>query len=228
MTVVRPEPAEDLQPWRTSAGWRLVRLAQRWIDARSEGVVVGLMLAVFVVLWMAFQTLSLAPVDLRDDASEAALWAQHFAFGYKHPPLTAWLFMAWFAVFPRTDWAMHLEAVAIVAATLAVTWRLLRDHLDRDRSLFGLAALILVPLYTFKAAELNANTVMMPFWAAALLFYLRARRGLGVSDSVLAGAFASFAMLGKYWAVYLFAGMAAAALIGAGRRGGFGDRRRPI
>ena len=165
---------------------------------------------------MVFQTVSLLPVDLRDDASEAALWAQAFAFGYKHPPLTAWLFMAWFAVFPRANWAMHLAAVAIVAATLAVTWRLLRDHLDRDRSLFGLAALILVPLYTFKAAELNANTAMMPFWAAALLFYLRARRGLGVWDAVLAGAFASLAMLGKYWAVYLFAGMAAAV---AHRRG---------
>ena len=146
------------------------------------------------------------------------MWAQTFAFGYKHPPLTAWLFMAWFAIFPRTNWAMHLEAVAIAAATLAVTWRLLRDHLDRDRSLFGLAALMLVPLFTFKAAELNANTAMMPFWAAALLFYLRARRSLSGWDAVLAGAFASFAMLGKYWAVYLFAGMALASLTGAGAR----------
>ena len=218
MTVVRPEPAEDLQPRSANIGWRLMRRAQCWVSARSEGVVVGLILAVFVVLWMAFQTISLAPVDLRDDASEAALWAQHFAFGYKHPPLTAWLFMAWFAVFPRANWAMHLEAVAIVAATLAITWRLLRDHLDRDRSLFGLAALILVPLYTLKAAELNANTVMMPFWAAALLFYLRARRGLDAWDSLLAGACASCAMLGKYWAVYLFAGMAVAALAGTGAR----------
>ncbi len=218
MTVVRPEPAEKLQPRSANVGWPLVRLAQRWVSARSEGVVVGLMLAVFIALWMAFQTISLAPVDLRDDAAEAALWAQHFAFGYKHPPLTAWLFMAWFAVFPRANWAMHLAAVATVAVTLAIAWRLLRDHLDRERSLLGLAALILVPLYTFKAAELNANTVTMPFWTAALLFYLRARRSLGVWDSVLAGAFASFAMLGKYWAIYLFAGMAVASLIGAGTR----------
>ena len=36
------------------------------------------------------------------------MWAQHFAFGYKHPPMTAWLFMAWFAVFPRQDWAVDL------------------------------------------------------------------------------------------------------------------------
>ena len=207
-----------MPPQNTGAGWGLMRMVQRWIDARSEGVLVGLMLAAFIVLWLAFQTVSLLPVDLRDDASEAALWAQTFAFGYKHPPLTAWLFMAWFAIFPRTNWAMHLEAVAIVAATLAITWRLLRDHLDRNRSLLGLAALILVPLYTFKAAELNANTAMMPFWTAALLFYLRARRSLDGWDAVFAGAFASFAMLGKYWAVYLFAGMAVASLTGADAR----------
>ena len=75
-----------------------------------------------------------------------------------------------------------------------------------------------MPIFTFKAAELNADTVMMPFWAAALLFYLRARRGLGVWIPLLAGAFASFAMLGKYWTVYLFAGMAAAAMTGTDTR----------
>ena len=218
MTAVRPDPAEQSRLRKTAADWRLIGTAQRFVGGSGEAAMAVCALAIFAVLWMAFQTVSLAPVDLRDDASEAALWAQSFAFGYKHPPLTAWLFMLWFAIFPRANWAMHLEAIAIVTATLAVTWRLIRDHLDRDRSLFGIAALILVPLYTYKAAELNANTVMMPFWAAALLFYLRARRGLGAWDAVLAGAFASLALLGKYWAVYLFAGMAAAALVGAGTR----------
>jgi hypothetical protein len=47
----------------------------------------------------------------------------------------------------------------------------MRDHLDRDRALLGLAALSLVPLYTFLTQRLDANTVMMPFWPAALLFY---------------------------------------------------------
>lgn len=218
MTAARPDPAEQSSSPRAGAGWRLVEAAQRWVGGRNEGAVVACMLGIFAVLWLAFQTVSLAAVDLRDDASEAALWAQSFAFGYKHPPLTAWLFMAWFALFPRANWAMHLEAIAMVTATLAITWRLLRDHLDRERSLFGLAALILVPLFNYKVAELNANTVMMPFWAAALLFYLRARRGLGAWDAVLAGAFASLAMLGKYWAVYLFAGMALASLLGPGTR----------
>ena len=64
---------------------------------------------------------------------------------------------------------------------LGITWRLLRDHLDKNRALLGLVALVLIPLYDIKTAILNANTVMIPFWAAALLFYLRARRGLGAS-----------------------------------------------
>ncbi len=184
----------------------------------GDGLPVAMALFGFLALWLAFHTVALAPVDLRDDASEAALWAQHFAFGYKHPPMTAWLFMAWFAVLPRTDWAMHLLAGTIVTVTLAISWPLLRDYLDRNRAWLGLAALMLIPLYTVKAEELNANTVMMPFWAAALLFYLRARRGLGLLDSVLAGAFASAAFLGKYWAIYLLAGMASAAVCGTGTR----------
>ncbi len=218
MMVHQSAPATPSRPQLSGGGRRLLQLAQNLTSSSGEGAVVAAIIALFVVLWMAFHSVSLAPVDLNDDAAEAALWAQHFAFGYKHPPMTAWLFMLWFALFPRTNWAMHLEAVVIVAATLAITWRLCRDRLDRDRSLFGLAALVLVPFYTFRAAELNANTVMMPFWAAALLFYLRARRGLGVVDSLLAGICASLAMLGKYWAVYLFAGMGAASLVGDARR----------
>ena len=135
-------------------------------------------LIAFVALWMLFDVVSLASVDLHPDWSEAALWAHHFAFGYKHPPMTAWLFILWFAVFPRQDWAADLLNVVVVAAGLGITWRLLRDHLDKNRALLGLVALVLIPLYDIKTAILNANTVMIPFWAAALLFYLRARRGL--------------------------------------------------
>lgn len=196
----------------------LVAAARRIVDESGEGRIVAGALIAFVVVWMAFHTVSLWPADLRNDAAEAGLWAQAFAFGYKHPPMTAWLFDAWFAVFPRSDWAMHLCAVLLSAVTLAIAWRLNRDHLDKNKALFGLAALILVPLFTFKTAELNASTAMLPFWAAALLFYLRARRSLGFWDSFLAGACASAAMLGKYWTVYLFAGMALAAVVGAGAR----------
>lgn len=197
---------------------RLVEFGRRYVADTCEGTIVLTVLVAFVAVWMVFWTISTASVDIHVDNDEALLWAKHFAFGYKHPPMTGWLFIAWFSIFPRQQWAVDLLNVTNCAVALGIAWRLLRDHLDKDRALLGLIALILIPLYEVKAEVLNANTVMMPFWAATLLFYLRARRGLGTLDSLLAGAFASCTMLGKYWAVFLFAGMAAAALIGPGTR----------
>ena len=197
---------------------RLTALGQRFIGENGEHTIVLSVLVGFVVAWMIFWTISTAPLDIHIDNDEALLWARHFAFGYKHPPMTGWLFMAWFAVFPGQQWAVDLLNVTNSAVALGVTWRLLRDHLDKNRALLGLVALILVPLYDVKAEVLNANTVMLPFWAATLLFYLRARRNGGAVNAFLAGVFASLTMLGKYWAVFLFAGMAVAALVGPGTR----------
>jgi 4-amino-4-deoxy-L-arabinose transferase-like glycosyltransferase len=218
VTISHPDPADGLRPQRANFGAQFINSAAQFLTASAEGRIVACAVAGFIAVWTVYDTVSLWPVALHWDASEAALWAQHFAFGYKHPPMTAWLFAAWFAVFPRADWAAHLLAVTICAITLAVSWRLTRDYLNKNKALFGLAALSLIPLFTFKATELNANTAMMPFWAAALLFYLRARRGLGVWNALLAGAFASLTMLGKYWAIYLFAGMAVAAIAGPDAR----------
>jgi 4-amino-4-deoxy-L-arabinose transferase-like glycosyltransferase len=218
VTISHPDPAGSLRPQDAKFGSQVIRSAAQFVAASAEGRLVAWGIVGFIAVWMVYDTVSLWPAALHWDASEAALWAQHFAFGYKHPPMTAWLFAIWFAIFPRADWAAHLLAVTICAITLAVSWRLCRDHLDKYKVLFGLAALSLIPLFTFKATELNANTVMMPFWAAALLYYLRARRGLGVWNALLAGAFASLTMLGKYWAIYLFAGMAVAAVAGEDAR----------
>ena len=79
---------------------------------------------------------------------------------------------------------------------------------------------------------------MMPFWAAALLFYLRARRSLSAWTPCSRERAPSLVLLGKYWGVYLFAGMAVASFVGAGDAtilavtgsvrdgGGRGDRAR--
>jgi 4-amino-4-deoxy-L-arabinose transferase-like glycosyltransferase len=218
MSVARHGPTDQERSRIAGFGERLTQAVQRLLAETSEGTIVLAILAGFVPLWMIFWIVSTAPLDAHVDAGEASVWAQHFAFGYKHPPMTAWLFELWFAVFPRERWASDLLIVTSNAVALAISWRLMRDHLDKNRALLGLVALVLVPLYTVKAEVLNANTVTAPFWAATLLFYLRARRGLGLADALLAGAFAGLTMLGKYWAVFLFAGMAVAAVTGPGTR----------
>jgi hypothetical protein len=194
------------------------RAAERFVAGNREGAVLAATLAVFLVLWTLYHVLSSATLDADPDISEVAVAALNFGVGYHHPPLQPWVFAIWFAVFPRTAWAVKLLAMTLVTSALAITWRLLRDQLDRNRAFIGVSALTLTPLYTFLALTLDANTVMMPFWAATLLFYLRAYRSLAVFDAVLAGGFAGLAFLGKFWAVYLMAGMAVASLVGRGTK----------
>lgn len=192
-----------------------VRFAERVVQRNGERVLFGAALAIYAALWMLYATISNATVDSHFDVSEASVWAEHLAFGYKHPPMSAWIFWIWFSVFPRTNWAAHLLAVTMTTVALAFTWRLLRDYLDRERALVGIAALMLVPFYTFQASRFNANLVMVPFWPAAILFYLRARRNFGMSDAIFAGVFTALAFLGKYWSIYLIAGMLVTALVGS-------------
>lgn len=193
---------------------RLIQASADFVRTNRSTHLLLTALAAYAALWFAYFYISHAAVDVHFDVSEASIWARTFELGYKHPPMTAWIFRAWFAIFPQSDWAAYLLAVTNVAATLAITWALLQDHLDKDRALVGLMALILVPFYTFLASKFNANTVMMPFWAATVLFYLRARRSFLWSDAVLAGAFAGLTFLGKYWGVYLIGGIVVASSIG--------------
>ena len=193
---------------------RLVQAVADFVRRNSSGRLFRITLAVYAVLWMLYFSVANATVDIHYDLSEESVWAQTFAFGYKHPPMTAWIFRAWFSIFPRADWVAYLLATVNIVVTLAVTWTVMRDHLNKERALVGLTALILVPFYTFLAARFNANTVMMPFWSAAVLFYLRARRDVRWTDAVLAGAFAGLTFLGKYWGVYLIAGIAVASIAG--------------
>ena len=80
---------------RAALAERLVRDAVRLLSDNGEATIVAFVLATFVAAWMLFWEISTASVDVHFDASEAVVWAQHFAFGYKHPPLTGWLFALW-------------------------------------------------------------------------------------------------------------------------------------
>src|SRR5208282_3511967 len=141
------------------------------------------------------------PIQNSPFASRLVRAAQRLVAGNSERTIVLSVLVAFIAVW-MLFWTVSTASVDIYTdADEAIVWA-------------RLFALLLIPLYNAKAEVLNANTVMIPFWAATLLFYLRARRGLGMSDAFFAGAFASFTVLGKYWAVFLLAGMAVASMIG--------------
>jgi 4-amino-4-deoxy-L-arabinose transferase-like glycosyltransferase len=184
--------------------------------ARRERNVV-LMLAVYVAVWTAYGTIAKSSQGLHPDMTELLDWSQHLALGYKHPPFAAWLVWLWFSVFPVAGWSYYLLAMLMPAIALWIVWRLSADYLDIEKRIFGLALLTLVPFFNFHALKFNVNTVLMPLWAATTWWFLRSYATRSARYAALAGLGAAGAMLGKYWSVFLIAGLVAAALI---------DRRR--
>src|SRR6516162_6490425 len=193
------------------------QFADRLLDAlndrgRSERTVALILLA-YVALWTAYGVIAKGGQDIHFDMSEQFTLARELAFGYyNHPPLNMLIVRLWFSVFPAADWAYYLLAGTNAAIALWIAWRLFARFLDDHKRVLGLALLTLVPFFNFHALKFNSNTVLMPLWAATTLLFLRSFETRRVVDAVLAGIAAAAAMYGKYWSVFLLAGLAIAAL----------------
>jgi 4-amino-4-deoxy-L-arabinose transferase-like glycosyltransferase len=200
----------------------LDRLAGALVDpTRRDRTVVQLLIA-YVAIWTLYGVLAKGSQDVHFDMGEAVAWSREPAFGYsKHPPLSAWVVEGWFAIFPLADWAYYLLAISLAGLALWVAWVLSARWLDGEKRAAGLALLTLVPFFNFHALKFNANTVLIPLWAATTLWFLRSFEERDLVAAVLAGLAAAAAMLGKYWSIVLLTGLAVAALADPRRRAYF-------
>jgi hypothetical protein len=100
---------------------------------------------------------------------------------------------------------------------LWIVWRLSADYLEIEKRVVGVILLMLMPFYNFHALTFNVNTVLLPTWAATTFWFLRSYKTRTTLYSALAGIGAATCMLGKYWSIFLLAGLIAAALIDSRR-----------
>ena len=184
--------------------------------ARRERNVL-LALVAYALVWTLYGTIAKSSQGLHPDMTELIAWSRDLAWGFKHPPLAAALVWLWFKIFPVAEWSYYLLAMLMPATALWIVWRLSADYLDVEKRVAGLALLMLVPFFNFHALKYNVNTVLLPAWAATTFWFLRAYKTRSALYSALAGFGAAGAMLGKYWSVFLLAGLALAALIDARR-----------
>ena len=207
------------------ARWRLLAPVERLLDAlmdpaRRERTCLWLM-AAYVAVWGLYGAIAKSSQDLHFDMGEmVALSRENLIGTRKHPPLGSWLVRLWFDVFPLQDWAYYLFAVVIATIGLWIAWKVAADYLDGEKRVVGLALLTLVPLYNFQALKFNANTVLIPFWAATTWWFLRSFETRNLGYAALAGLAAAAAMLGKYWTIFLLAGLVIAAIADP-RRGAY-------
>lgn len=179
---------------------------------RRERYMLGV-LSAYAAIWTTYGVIAKSNQDIHYDSAEIVAWSRELSLGYpKHPPLAAWLARTWFSAMPVTDWSYYLFTMLSVTTSLWMSWRLFAQRLDAERRVIGVALLMLVPFFNFHALRFDHNTVLMPLWAATTLAFFRAFEKRTICWSILAGIAAASAMLGKYWSVFLLAGLAGAAV----------------
>ena len=170
-----------------------------------------------VVLLTAFRIYAIrhGSADLFVDESQYWFWGQELAFGYySKPPLIGWVIRASVELSGSdASFWVRLPAPLFHAATAMILGYIANTYLGRAAAIVTALGYISLPLVAVGSFLISTDTIMFPFLALALAFYLRAFDGGGGRWPLLAGAMLGAAFMAKYAAIYyvLCAALAAVA-----------------
>jgi hypothetical protein len=188
-------------------------------DDRRGRRTAAALIALYALLWWAYAVVAKSTQSIHFDMGEVFAWSTELSYGYpKHPPFPAWVAAAWFAVFPRADWAYYLLATTSVAVALWFTWLISIRFVEGERRAVALLLLAFAPMFNFLTLKFNSNALLIPTWAGATFLFLRSYSSRTLAAGALAGAGAAIAMLTKYWSAFLIVGFAAGAFVHPQRR----------
>ncbi|MBV1868234.1 MAG: glycosyltransferase family 39 protein [Marinosulfonomonas sp.] len=152
--------------------------------------------------------------DIFVDEAQYWLWGQNLDLGYySKPPLAAWVIRAttelagsnspFWIRFPAP--VFHGLTAVILAAIAA------RMH-SRQAAMWTVVTYLTLPLVSVGSSLISTDTILAPFFALGLLFYLRLVDSGHVVHALLAGLAIGLAFMAKYAGVYFLLGAALAAI----------------
>ena len=173
----------------------------------SDPVVLGLVLVAAITL-LRLWGLWLSDTDLFFDEAQYWIWGQNLDFGYySKPPLIGWVIRA-VTDLAGSDSPFWVRAAAPVfhgAAALALI-ALARRLMDgRAALLVGLAYLSL-PMIALGSLLISTDTILLPFWCAALLLWARLAEAPRLGEAVLLGLCLGLGVMAKYAGLYFVIG----------------------
>ncbi|MHC2338717.1 glycosyltransferase family 39 protein [Bradyrhizobium sp. USDA 4454] len=200
------------------ARWR--RPFITWLEGIETGWSIPLLLASFIAIWTAYLVIAYLGAGLHPDVLETWTLGRRLAWGYpKHPPLMGWITRGWTTIFPLADWSLQLMAMVNAAVALCAVDLISRRFVRGEKRVIVLLLAMLLPVYQFHAQRFNANTVLLAAWPLATYCFLRAFEAPRQPGwAIAAGVACAFAMLGKYYSMFLIASFVFAAVLHPGRR----------
>jgi 4-amino-4-deoxy-L-arabinose transferase-like glycosyltransferase len=163
--------------------------------------------------------------DLFVDESQYWLWGYELAFGYySKPPLIAWVIRAVTTLADSNGpfW-VRLPAPVFHGATALILGALAARLVGARAAVWTAAAYATLPMVALGSLMISTDTIMAPFFAAALLFHQRLVETGAIRFAILAGLAAGLAFLAKYAAVYFLIGLGLGAVLIPALRIGWGN-----
>ncbi|OYU37487.1 MAG: glycosyl transferase [Pseudorhodobacter sp. PARRP1] len=178
-------------------------------------------LIVGVITLLRWLLLGFDRTDLYVDESQYWLWGQHFAFGYySKPPLIGWLIGAvtTLAGSDSTFW-VRMPGAFLHGATALILGAWAARLYGARAAILTAAAYATAPFAALGSLLISTDTVMAPFFAAALYAHHRLAETRAARYALYAGAAIGAAFMAKYAAIYFLIGVALAAIRPEGRIG---------
>lgn len=179
------------------------------------------LLIVTAITLLRWVLLAFDRTDLYVDESQYWLWGQEFAFGYySKPPLIGWLIGAVtsLAGSDSTFW-VRMPGAFLHGATALILGAWAARLYGPPAGNLTAAAYATVPFAALGSLLISTDTVMAPFFAAALYAHHRLLETKAPKFALWAGAAIGAAFMAKYAAIYFLIGVALAAIRPEGRIG---------
>ncbi len=191
--------------------------ALRWF---GPALAIVLAVTVFRLVLLAFDR-----TDLFVDETQYWIWGQRLDFGYySKPPLIGWVIrLVTELAGSDTPFWVRMPGAVFHAATALILAALAARIGGRGAAIWTAALYVTLPFVGVGTVLISTDTIMAPFFAAALLFFWRCGDDRRAVFALAAGACIGAAFMAKYAAIYFLIGAGLAMAVVPGRRIGWGN-----
>ncbi len=152
--------------------------------------------------------------SMHSDTTEIIYWGREWLWGYsKHPPLGPRLLDLFFHPGQAPILTLLVIGQVCVAISAYFVWRTIRLFANEVAAAIGLLFYLAAPVSTFFAVQINHNSLLEPFWAAAMFFGLRYFEQHRWSDALALSVTSALGILTKYEIAMLLGALILTALI---------------